>query len=78
MIVSAMIFAGLTLVIGGALGFLLGQARVRMIYEERLRNAEADRASLESQVTNMQEFLRAAGLEQPPHSRQAPSDKGRE
>jgi membrane protein YqaA with SNARE-associated domain len=78
MIISAMIFAGLTLVIGGALGFLLGQARVRMIYEEKLRNAEADRASLETQLTNMKEYLRAAGLGQLPQSGQASSDKGRE
>lgn len=66
MIISAMIFAGLTLVIGGLFGFLLGQARARMYYEERLATADADRASLENQVTNMKEFLRSAGLQQPP------------
>jgi hypothetical protein len=66
MIISAMIFAGLTLLIGGMLGFLIGQARARMLYEEKLRDAEADRAGLESQLTNMKEFLRAAGLEGPP------------
>lgn len=66
MIVSAMIFAALTLLIGGVLGFLLGQARVRMSYEEKMRDAEAYRANLESQLTNMRDFLRAAGLEEPP------------
>lgn len=75
MIVSAMIFAGLTLLIGGLLGFLLGQARTRMYYEEKLRNAETNRASLESQLTNMREFLRAAGLEQGPPSPPGLSDK---
>lgn len=64
MIISAMIFAGLTFLIGGLLGFLLGQARTRMSYEEKLEVAQADRASLESQVNNMRDFLRAAGLEQ--------------
>ncbi|MDE3135600.1 MAG: hypothetical protein KGL59_03425 [Acidobacteriota bacterium] len=76
MIISAMIFAGLTLLIGGVLGFLLGQARVRMLYEEKLRDAEADRAGLESQLTNMKEFLRAAGLEQGPPS--PPASPGKE
>jgi predicted histidine transporter YuiF (NhaC family) len=75
MIVSAMIFAALTLLIGGLLGFLLGQARARMYYEEKLRDAEADRASLESQLTNMRDFLRAAGLEQTPPSPPAANDK---
>ena len=66
MIVSAMIFAGLTLLIGGLLGFLLGQARTRMDYEEKIRKAEVDRTDLASQLTNMRNFLRAAGLEEPP------------
>lgn len=63
MIVSAMIFAGLTLIIGGVLGFLLGQARARMNYEERLREAEAARAALASQVTELRQALRAASPE---------------
>lgn len=75
MIVSAMIFAGLTLLIGGLLGFLLGQARTRMYYEEKLRVAQSDRASLESQLANMRDFLRTAGLEQGPPSPPAVSDK---
>jgi len=78
MIVSAMIFAGLTLLIGGLLGFLLGQARARMYYEEKLRAAEADRASLESQLTNVRDFLRSAGLKQPPPPPPASTDKERE
>jgi len=61
MILSAMIFAGLTLLIGGALGFFLGQARARMIYEEKLRDAESARARLESQLAGMRESLRVPG-----------------
>ena len=78
MIVSAMIFAGLTLLMGGLIGFLLGQARGRMYYEERLREAEASHAGLKSQLANITEFLRAAGLEPPSQSEQAPRDKARE
>jgi predicted histidine transporter YuiF (NhaC family) len=77
MIVTAMIFAGLTLLIGGLLGFLLGQARARMYYEEQLQEVEASRAELKSQLANMTEFLRAAGLEPPPPSPPAPTDKAR-
>jgi predicted histidine transporter YuiF (NhaC family) len=77
MIISAMIFAGLTLLIGGALGFLIGQARARMYYEEKLQEVEASRADLKSQLANMSEFLRAAGLEPPPQSKPASADTER-
>lgn len=65
MILSAMIFAGLTLIIGLALGFLLGQARARMVYEEKLREAETARASLVSQADELREELRSASSRQP-------------
>ncbi len=65
MILSAMIFAGLTLIIGLALGFLLGQARARMVYEEKLREAETARASLVSQADELREELRSASSTQP-------------
>ena len=61
MIVSAMIFAGMTLLIGGVLGFLLGQARARMTYEEKLGAAEAVRAELESRIADLREQLRRLG-----------------
>lgn len=60
MILSAMIFAGLTLIIGLVLGFLLGQARARMAYEEKLREVESARASLVSQADELREELRSA------------------
>jgi len=60
MIVSAMIFAGLTLLIGGLLGFLLGQARGRMSYEERLRDSESARLALEAQIAEMRKSLGGA------------------
>lgn len=65
MIVSAMIFAGLTLIIGGVLGFLLGQARARMVYEEKLREAETTRAMLTSQVDELRNALRDGSRQQP-------------
>ncbi len=58
MIVPAMIFAGMTLLIGGVLGFLLGQARARMTYEEKLVAAEAGRAELESRIADLGQQLR--------------------
>jgi hypothetical protein len=61
MIISAMIFAGLTLLIGGALGFFIGQARARMIYEEKLRDSESARARLESQLAGTRDSLRVPG-----------------
>lgn len=73
MIVSAMIFAGLTLIIGGVLGFLLGQARARMIYEEKLREAETARAMIASQADEMREALRAASAVELPAGEQKPA-----
>ena len=58
MIVPAMIFAGMTLLIGGVLGFLLGQARARMTYEEKLVATEAERAELESRIADLGQQLR--------------------
>ncbi len=69
MIVSAMIFAGLTLIIGVVLGFLLGQAKGRMSYEERLRDVEAARAALERHVGELERAARASVAPQ-----QAPAD----
>ncbi len=65
MIVSAMIFAGMTLLIGGVLGFLLGQARARMTFEEKLGAAEAGRAELESRIADLREQLRGLGPANP-------------
>lgn len=69
MILSAMIFAAVTTVVGFIVGFLLGQARSRMNYEAGLRKAEQERASLESQLAE----LRAA---QSPKAEEQPSGAG--
>jgi hypothetical protein len=78
MMASALVFAGIALVIGGLFGFLLGQARAHIYYEGRLRAGEAGRAALESQLTNMRYFLRTAGLEYPPAAPPASADTERE
>lgn len=75
MIASALIIAGVALVIGGLFGFFFGQARANIYYEERLRTGEAGRAALESQLANMRYFLRTAGLEYPPASPPASTHK---
>jgi hypothetical protein len=72
MIVSAMIFAGMTLLIGGMLGFLLGQARARMTYEEKLVTAEAERAELESRIADLGQQLRQSA---PSNAAAAPAQK---
>jgi len=65
-IVSAMIFAGVTMIVGILLGFLLGQARSRMSYEEELRKVEQARASLESQLAQLRDALRLKSQGQSP------------
>nr|ABK91956.1 hypothetical protein [uncultured bacterium] len=54
-ILSAMLFAGLTTIVGFLLGFLLGQARSRMSYEEELRKVEQARVLLENQLAQMRD-----------------------
>lgn len=53
MIISAMIFAAVTTIVGFLVGFLLGQARSRMSYEEELKKVEETRASLERDLTRL-------------------------
>lgn len=55
MILSAMIFAGVTMVVGVILGFLLGQARSRMTYEEELRHAWEERDALKAQLAQLRD-----------------------
>jgi hypothetical protein len=66
MILSAMIFAGLTLVIGFVLGFLLGQAKGRMSAEEKLLDAEAARTALARQVAELRAVSSAPASERKP------------
>lgn len=75
MIVSAMIFAGLTLIIGIALGFLLGQARARMSYEERLREVETARAELTSQADELRKALQEGTRTLPPGLEEKPANE---
>lgn len=60
MIQSELIFVVLTLIVGLVIGFLLGQGRARMVFEEKLREAETARASLVSQADELREELRSA------------------
>ena len=53
MILSAMIFAAVTAIVGFFIGFLLGQARSRMSYEEELKKVEEARASLERDLARL-------------------------
>lgn len=79
MIVSAMIFAGLTLIIGVLLGFLLGQAKGRMSYEERLRDGEAARAALERRLGEWERAGRGSSApEQAPAAPPSQAVKARE
>jgi predicted histidine transporter YuiF (NhaC family) len=57
MILSAMIFAGLTMIVGFLIGFLLGQARSRMSYEEDLHKVEQARASLDSELAGLRKSI---------------------
>lgn len=75
MMASMLIFTGIAVVIGALFGFVLGQARANLYYEEKLRAGEAGRAALESQLTSMRYFLRTAGLEYPQPSTPAATDK---
>lgn len=75
---AMLILTGIALLIGGLFGFLFGQARANIYYEEKLRAGEAGRASLESQLTNMRYFLRTAGLEYRPPSPPIATDEERE
>jgi hypothetical protein len=72
MLIPAMIFAGMTLIIGGLLGYLLGAARARMSGEERLGELEAARAALEASVSELRRQLEA----QPANPQDAPSPSG--
>lgn len=53
MLIPAMIFAGMTFIVGIILGYLLGAARVRMSAEEQLGEAEKARASLEAKISEL-------------------------
>lgn len=53
MLIPAMIFAGMTFIVGIILGYLLGAARVRMSAEEQLGEAETARASLEAKISEL-------------------------
>lgn len=64
-ILTAMIFAGMMLIVGVLLGFLLGQARSRMSYEQELRKVEQARAALESQLGQLRGALQIKSQEQP-------------
>lgn len=66
MILSAMIFAGLTLLIGFVLGFLLGQAKGRMNSEEKLQDAETARAALARQLAELRGASSAVSSERKP------------
>jgi hypothetical protein len=59
MIVPAMIFAGVTLIIGFGLGYLLGAARARMSGEEKLAELEAARAALAASVEELRSQMEA-------------------
>lgn len=52
-ILSAMIFAGVMMIVGIILGFLIGQARSRMNYEAELRKIEEARAALEGELAQL-------------------------
>lgn len=65
MILSAMIFAAVTTVVGFIVGFLLGQARSRMNYEAELRKAQQERALFESQLAELRASLSPKAGEQP-------------
>ncbi|HVB33225.1 MAG TPA: hypothetical protein VNJ52_02445 [Patescibacteria group bacterium] len=64
-ILSAMIFAGVMMIVGAILGFLIGQARSRMNYEAELRKAEQARASLEGELAQLRDALQLKSQEQP-------------
>ena len=66
MIISAMIFSAVTAIVGFLIGFLLGQARSRMSYEEELNNVEQARATLERDLARLRN---AAQLKSQPEER---------
>lgn len=55
--VPAMIFAGVTLIVGFGLGYLLGAARARMNGEEKLAELESARAALAASVEELRSKL---------------------
>lgn len=76
MLLPAMIFAGVTLIVGFLLGYLLGAARSRMAAEQQMGEAEATRAALESQFKELRgqlEALRAPAA--PPSAPSPPSSR---
>lgn len=65
MILSAMIFAGVMMIVGIIIGFLLGQARSRMDYEADLRKVEEARALLEGELAELRHAMPLQSQGQP-------------